>query len=51
MKLKVKFIKDFPYQTVGEDLKVYGPFKNGEIAELPFLYANVLVSRGFAVIA
>ncbi len=51
MKIKVKFLKDFPYQTVAEDLNVYGPFKEGEVVELPFLYANVLIERGFVVIA
>ncbi len=47
MKIKVKFLKDFPYQTVAEDLNTYGPFKEGEVAELPPLYASSFIARGY----
>lgn len=44
---RIKILKNLP-KFVGTDLKVYGPFKEGDIAELPEKEAQLLVSRGIA---
>ena len=44
---KVRFLKDAP-AIVGADMKTYGPFEKGEIAELPKPNAEALVKRGVA---
>ena len=41
----VAFRKPFP-SFVGEDLKIYGPFKPGDVANLPKIVAVVLLKRG-----
>jgi hypothetical protein len=45
--VKVRFLKEIP-SIVGADMKVYGPFKEGDIAELPKVNAEVLVKQGVA---
>jgi DNA replication initiation complex subunit (GINS family) len=44
---RIKILKNLP-KFVGTDLKVYGPFKEGDITELPEKEAQLLVSRGIA---
>ena len=44
---KVKFLFDVP-KFVGENLEVYGPFEQEEVAELPSEIANLLVVKGRA---
>jgi DNA replication initiation complex subunit (GINS family) len=44
---RIKILKNLP-KFVGTDLKVYGPFKEGEIIELPEKEAQLLVNRGIA---
>jgi DNA replication initiation complex subunit (GINS family) len=44
---KIKILKNLP-KFVGVDLKVYGPFKEGESTELPEKEAQLLVRRGIA---
>ncbi|MBW2991845.1 hypothetical protein KY345_01365 [Candidatus Woesearchaeota archaeon] len=44
---KVKFLYDVP-KFVGENLEVYGPFEQEEIAELPKEIAVLLVEKGRA---
>jgi len=44
---KVKFLYDIP-KFVGENLEVYGPFEQEEVAELPSEIANLLVLKGRA---
>jgi DNA replication initiation complex subunit (GINS family) len=44
---KVKFLHEIP-KFVGENLEVYGPFGEQEIAELPTEIANLLVLKGRA---
>ncbi|NYZ76115.1 DNA replication complex GINS family protein [Candidatus Micrarchaeota archaeon] len=44
---RIKILKNLP-KFVGTDLKVYGPFKEGDSAELPEKEAQLLVSRGIA---
>ena len=43
-KVRVKFLVDVP-EFVGIDLREYGPFSKGEIAEIPEENANVLIER------
>ncbi len=44
MKMKVKILQALPV-FVGADMKSYGPFKEGELAELPKQNANMLISK------
>ena len=44
---KIKLLKDVP-QFVGTDLKNYGPFKAGELVELPDEIADILLIRQMA---
>lgn len=44
---KIKFLYDIP-KFVGENLEVYGPFEQEEIAELPSEIATLLVEKGRA---
>jgi len=44
---RIKILKNLP-KFVGTDLKVYGPFKEGDMTELPEKEAQLLVSRGIA---
>ncbi len=44
---RIKILKNLP-KFVGTDLKVYGPFKEGDSAELPEKEAQLLVSKGIA---
>ncbi|RLJ06923.1 MAG: hypothetical protein DRP12_03215 [Candidatus Aenigmatarchaeota archaeon] len=46
-KVMVVLQKDFP-DFVGPDLKVYGPFKVGDVANLPAENANILIEKGIA---
>ncbi len=46
--VKVRLVKDYHFGIVGPDLKVYGPFKEGEIVELPKSTAEELVAKGYA---
>ena len=44
---KIKFLKDItPYK--GLDNRIYGPFKNGDVAEVPFEEAKFLLKEGTA---
>ena len=43
-KVKVKFLTPFP-SIIGSDLVHYGPFKEGDIAEMPLDNAKVLVEE------
>jgi len=45
--VKVRFLKEVP-AIVGADIKTYGPFKEGDIVELPKENAEVLVKQGLA---
>jgi DNA replication factor GINS len=44
---RIKILKNLP-KFVGTDLKIYGPFKEGEMIELPEKEAQLLVNRGIA---
>jgi DNA replication initiation complex subunit (GINS family) len=44
---KIKFLHETP-KFVGENLEVYGPFEQEQIAELPTEIANLLVLKGRA---
>jgi len=44
---RIKILKNLP-KFVGVDLKVYGPFKEGDSIELPEKEAQLLVRRGIA---
>jgi DNA replication initiation complex subunit (GINS family) len=44
---RIKILKNLP-KFVGTDLKVYGPFKEGDMTELPEKEAQLLVNRGIA---
>lgn len=46
-KKKIKFLYDVP-KFVGENLEVYGPFEQEEVAELPQEIAVLLVEKGRA---
>ncbi|MEM5797962.1 MAG: hypothetical protein QW703_00270 [Candidatus Aenigmatarchaeota archaeon] len=43
----IVIIKEFP-DFVGPDMKVYGPFKEGDVANLPIESANILIEKGIA---
>jgi len=45
--VEVRFLKDVP-AVVGADMKVYGPFKEGDIAKLPKLNAEIFVKQDIA---
>jgi hypothetical protein len=45
--VKIRFLKEIP-AIVGTDMKTYGPFNKGEIAELPRLNAEALVKQKVA---
>jgi hypothetical protein len=45
--VKVRFLKEIP-AIVGADMKTYGPFKKGEIAELPKPNAEALIKQEVA---
>jgi hypothetical protein len=45
--VRVRFLRDIP-AIVGADMKTYGPFKEGEIAELPKPNAEALVKQEVA---
>jgi len=46
-RVKVRFLKYLP-SIIGADMKVYGPFEEGSVAELPKVNADVLVKQGIA---
>jgi len=46
--VKIRIVYDFPYQVLGEDLKVYGPFTRGSIVVVPDRLAKILIVRGIA---
>jgi len=46
-KVKVKFLENVP-EFVGVDLKDYGPFFKGDVAEIPFENAKIFLERGMA---
>ena len=48
-KKNIKFLVDTP-RFVASDLNYYGPFRNGDVAELPEKVADVLASRNIAEI-
>ena len=43
----IRFNENIP-KFMGEDLSVYGPFKQEDMASLPKIIANILVSKGSA---
>ena len=45
--VKVKFLSSIP-AFVGQDLKEYGPFKEGDVANLPRSLASILLAKGLA---
>jgi len=45
--VKVRFLKYLP-SIIGADMKVYGPFEEGSVAELPKVNADVLVKQRIA---
>jgi len=45
--VEIRFLKDVP-SIVGADMKVYGPFKEGDIAKLPKPNADIFVKQGMA---
>ncbi|NQU98686.1 DNA replication complex GINS family protein [Candidatus Woesearchaeota archaeon] len=44
-KVKVKFTGEVP-KFLGKKLEVYGPFKEGDEAEVPRIIANILINKG-----
>lgn len=46
---KVRILEDLP-EIIGSDMENYGPFKNGEIIELPKENADIFVEKGKAEI-
>ena len=47
-RIVVRFLKDAP-AFVGDDLKIYGPFKSEDIASLPIKNARSLIAREYAI--
>lgn len=47
IKVKVKFTGEVP-KFVGKKLEVYGPYTEGDEAELPEIIANILINKGRA---
>lgn len=45
-KVMVRFVKDYDPAFTGVDLRVYGPFEEGDILRMPKANAEVLESRG-----
>lgn len=45
----VRFLSDIP-ASVGIDMKTYGPFKTGDVANLPAENVRVLIERGVAAL-
>jgi hypothetical protein len=45
--MMVKIVKELVEEIVGSDGKIYGPFKKGEIAEIPNENARLLIDAGF----
>jgi len=45
--MRVRIRADTP-QFLGEDLKEYGPFRAGDVADLPPQAARVLIRHGYA---
>ena len=48
--MRVRVKRDLPV-FLGEDLKEYGPFKAGDLADLPPQAARVLLRHGAAALA
>ncbi|MBC8494864.1 hypothetical protein H8D36_01795 [archaeon] len=44
IKIKVKFLGEVP-KFVGKKLEVYGPYTEGDTAELPKIIANILINK------
>ncbi len=49
-KVKVKFTEEVP-RFVGPSLEIYGPFKPGDIAELPKIIVDILIKKEAAELA
>lgn len=45
-KVMVRFVEDYDPAFTGVDLRVYGPFEEGDILRMPKANAEVLESRG-----
>ena len=48
-KIRLKFIKNFPWRVVGEDLKEYGEFSEGDVAWIPRKLGELMIKKGYAV--
>ncbi len=48
--VKIKILEDVNEEIVGSDMKEYGPFKSGDIIELPSENANLFIEKGKATI-
>ncbi len=46
--ISIMLLKDIPEPIAASDLNYYGPFKNGDIANLPQRSAELLVGQGLA---
>ena len=46
--MKIRVLYDFPYEVLGDDLMVYGPFPRGSIVVVPDRLGRILVVRGIA---
>ncbi len=44
----VRILKDIPEKIVGVDLKTYGPYKKEDVAAIPYMYAKILIDKGYA---
>ncbi|HDM23566.1 hypothetical protein DRO02_01675 [archaeon] len=44
----VRILKDIPEEIVGIDLKTYGPYKKEDVAAIPYMYAKILIDKGYA---
>ena len=45
--VRIKFLKSVP-KFLGRNMEVHGPFEENDVAELPSMIANILVSKGRA---
>ncbi|MGC8999287.1 MAG: hypothetical protein ACP5JW_07900, partial [Candidatus Bathyarchaeia archaeon] len=46
-KILLRFLKDVP-AIVGQDMKIYGPFKAEDVASVPVENAKILIRQGLA---
>lgn len=46
--LYVSFLKDIPKPITGADMNYYGPFEEGEVANIPDKTAELLIDQGLA---